>query len=366
MTAWATDNPGASIIEVPNRSARRGIQFHPHPYVIMVHKPQDNEPTVPQLQNVVQRLEHTLTEMRIERDRLVRRRRLQILLGGLAISLVAHLLILLYLATIFRHSGGSGGSQPVSFEFAIVQDEQLTELEPTNLDDLLPEVTSEIEASTAESPEISLDPSLVGELNELSMKGMDSTLGGSGQSSSGESMLGGAGAGTSFFGVSSRGTRFAYIVDRSASMSRQRKMLVAMQELSRSVSSLPDYSHFYIVLFSSEIMEPPMQRGWTRARQNMVDRINNWLDMVTPGGGTEPTPAFLQVFALDVRPDVIFFLTDGEIPNATASDVAALNNRGKRVVINTIAFGDPSSQEQLRQIANDSGGAYRFVPSEGR
>jgi uncharacterized protein YegL len=62
---------------------------------------------------------------------------------------------------------------------------------------------------------------------------------------------------------------------------------------------------------------------------------------------------------------VVFFLTDGEIPQAdeTLARVTQLNSRGRRVVINTIAFGDPASQELLREIARQSGGIYRFVAS---
>ena len=70
--------------------------------------------------------------------------------------------------------------------------------------------------------------------------------------------------------------------------------------------------------------------------------------------------------ALEPRPDVIFFLTDGEIPRSeeTLAAVTLLNSRGRRVVINTIAFGDPASQELLREIARRSGGIYRFVSSD--
>ena len=155
----------------------------------------------------------------------------------------------------------------------------------------------------------------------------------------------------------------AYIVDISGSMREGRKLEVAMRELSRSISALPDYAQFHVLLFSTSYVEPPMQTGWMRARRSTVTAITTWLERVTPGGGTLPMEAFVHAFSLSTRPDVIFFLTDGEIPAKTAAEVAQLNDRGQRVVINTIAFGDPTSQEQLKQIATDSGGAYRFVPS---
>lgn len=330
----------------------------------MVHPQPDNPSQVAQLQNAVQRLERSLAEMQHERERLIRRRRTQLLLIGVAVSLLAHIVLLIYLATVYWQEGGSGGGQAVSFDFAVVQDEQLTELEQSSFDELVPEELSEIQAPDTDVPTATLDPNAVGERADMGLKGIDSTLGGSG-SAAGGGTLSGAGAGTSFFGVSSRGTRFCYIVDISASMQQGRKIQVAMQELAQSISGLPDYAHFYMLLFASNVTEPPMQRGWTRARKSTINQVIRWLHLVDPGGGTEPTPAFHQAFALDVRPDVIFFLTDGEIPGATADEVAALNGRGKRVVINTIAFGNPASQDQLRQIARDSGGSYRFVPSGG-
>ena len=58
-------------------------------------------------------------------------------------------------------------------------------------------------------------------------------------------------------------------------------------------------------------------------------------------------------------------MTDGQIPSNTPMEVRRLNGRGKTVVINTIAFGDESGRDALRQIAEDSGGTYRFVSPGG-
>jgi uncharacterized protein with von Willebrand factor type A (vWA) domain len=196
-----------------------------------------------------------------------------------------------------------------------------------------------------------------------------STLGGAGTGSgagTGESLSGG-GAGASFFGITSRGKRFAYIVDKSGSMGQGRKLPIAMRELAKSVGDLPDFASFFVVLFSSGFIEPPTQHGWMRARKPIVNRFIRWLNEVTPGGGTVPAPAFEYVLSEDLRPDVIFFLTDGEIPEDTADIVSDMNRNGpSRVVINTIAFGDARSQDQLRRIARDSGGTYRFVSTEGK
>jgi hypothetical protein len=201
-------------------------------------------------------------------------------------------------------------------------------------------------------------------LNVGSTGSLESLGGGGGGGGDGMSM-GGGGADVSFFGVSSRGTRIAYIVDTSGSMSEGTKIRTAMAELARSIDALPDYASFYVVLFNSGAGTAPWQKGWLRARPQEKNRMIRWLDEVSPGGGTQPLPAFNLVFALDVRPDVIFFMTDGQIPAETPMRVAELNGRGGRVVINTIAFGDPTGQDLLKQIAEQSGGAYRFVAAGG-
>ena len=140
----------------------------------------------------------------------------------------------------------------------------------------------------------------------------------------------------------------------------------AKAELRRSIRALPDFAKFYVVFYSDRLAEPPSQEGWNLARAPVIRRISNWIQGLYAKDNTIPLPAFRRVFSLKERPDVIYFLTDGEITNMTARQVAALNNRGLRTVINTIAFGDASSQALLKQIALDSGGVYRFVESGRR
>jgi hypothetical protein len=311
----------------------------------------------------VAQLEETIRRMELQRDLEMRRRRRNLLFIGVSLSLLVHIGLMTYL-NLFRRGGPPGpGSQPVSVEFAVIRETELTELQNLQYDDLVPEVPlaerdlSESDLSLEAAQDVSataLDASTAGAVPAL-------TGGGGGEGST----LGGGGAGTSFFGVSSRGTRFAYIVDVSGSMGQQGKIDVAMRELARSIEALPDYAYFFVALYSSDVTLPPGQRDWTRARPSSTSALIRWLNQIDPRGGTQPVPAFDLVFSLDDRPDVVFFLTDGEIPRSeeTLARVTQLNSRGRRVVINTIAFGDPSSQDLLREIARQSGGMYRFVAS---
>ncbi len=316
------------------------------------------------LQVRVAQLEETIRRMELRRDEEMRRRRRNLLIVGVSVSLLVHIVLMGYL-NLFRRAVPQGaGPQPVSIEFAVIQETELTQLENLQFDDLVPEVPLEDRDLSETELALELADDVSTHVLDISAAGAVPALTGTGRGQG--STLGGGGAGTSFFGVSSRGTRFAYIVDVSGSMGQQRKMDVAMRELARSIEVLPDYAYFYVVLYSSEIILPPSQRDWMRARPRTVSRLIRWLNQVDPRGGTRPVPAFRQVLSIEDRPDVIFFLTDGEIPRAeeTLAAVTLLNSRGRRVVINTIAFGDPASQDLLREIARRSGGIFRFVPSD--
>lgn len=315
------------------------------------------------VEDQVAELEATIRELQDQCEVEVRRRRRNLLLLGVSLSALVHMALMVYLSLIHRAQPAGPGVQPVSIEFAVIQESELTQLQELQFDDLVPEVPFDMDELSEQDPSLELTPEVAAAELEISQAGSVPRLTGSG---SGEgTTLEGGGAGTTFFGVSSRGTRFAYIVDVSGSMSEEGKIEVCMTQLARSIQLLPDYASFYIVLFASEIALPPMQNGWTRARDATVSRFVRWLNQIDPRGGTRPQPAFRQVFSIEERPDVIFFLTDGQIPPETVAVVAGLNAHGRRVAVNTIAFGDPASQEYLKEISHRSGGVYRYVPSNG-
>jgi hypothetical protein len=178
---------------------------------------------------------------------------------------------------------------------------------------------------------------------------------------------GSGGGGTSFFGVGGRGSRFAFVVDVSGSMEAEGRMTAAMAELKRSIAALPDYSQFYVVLFSSAPRIPEAGvRGWIRASRANIASVRSWIDEQGPTGGTDPTEALRMCFALPQAPDVIFLLTDGEIPPDTAFMIRQYRSQTRREpVINTIGFSSEAGKEPLIQIAEENRGIFRFVPTRG-
>jgi hypothetical protein len=255
----------------------------------------------------------------------------------------------------------------VVLDLSILPDETLQDmLEPLETEDML---TPELEIDpgddslaleleqTFEIPKLEIDRGAAGLSTEIGGDGLGSGMGlGAGQ-----------GAGTAFFGIQARGSRFAYIVDISGSMGSNGRLELARRELKRSLAALPDFAQFKVVLYSHLVTIPPFQRGWLRASRDRVRATGTWLDTISPSGGTEPFSAFQYLWSDDERPDVVFFLTDGEIPSGTGPDVIMLNQQpgGKPAVINCIAFSADASQAELREIALWTEGVFRYVPEKG-
>lgn len=325
----------------------------------MTQKP---PPTTPKKPATIEEVRQMLEQLELERELVRRQRRRNLLIGGAALSLLVHLSILWYLDSIRRDAPAGPRTEAVAIEFNTLDREELTALEQPELEDSA-DIISELTEMPENESTLELDNTAVSDLGVVGGGAIES-LGGAG-SDSGGMAIGGGGASTSFFGVSGRGTRFAYVVDVSGSMGDNLKIQTALRELARSISDLPDYTYYCIGLFSSNVIEPPNQKGWVRSRRENIIETLRWLENISPMGGTQPLPSFSLMMSLEPRPDVIFFMTDGLIPNTTPTDVNQLLGRGKRVVIHTIAFGDASSQEMLKQIARNTGGTYRFVPTTG-
>lgn len=320
-------------------------------------------------------LQEAIRLLEAERKQLIVSRFRRLLIFGIGISLLAHISLMIYLNLVQRGGGsGVGHGAAGSFTVAIISEEELTDDEESEFDEL---PAGPANNDTAAKDSISLETTSpeagVSTASPTDMPSLGATgtgfggIPGVGDGSSaggGDGLgLGGGGGSASFFGTGGKGKRFAFIVDVSGSMGQNQKLEITMRELARSIDALPDFAFFHIVLFESATVEPPTQSGWIRARKGVIRQVIRWLGTVEPNGGTEPRNAFLQVFSLDVRPDVIFFLTDGIFNDISLEELAALNAKGKKVIINTIGFGAVGEVDQsiLRSIASQSGGEYRFV-----
>lgn len=165
---------------------------------------------------------------------------------------------------------------------------------------------------------------------------------------------------TGFFGIRGGGKRVCYIVDISGSMMGQ-KLVRLKQELESSINGLPDETQFSIVFFDGA--HHVIQEAWMKGDADKKRAVAS-IQAQGTGGGTDPRSAFdFALGGLDPLPDVIFFMTDGMIPPDTASHISGLNGGAARTVVHAICLGENASEPMMRQIANESGGQYLFVPN---
>jgi hypothetical protein len=100
------------------------------------------------------------------------------------------------------------------------------------------------------------------------------------------------------------------------------------------------------------------------ATEKEVARTVSWVNDAVADGGTYPLPALL--YALSLRPDAIYFLSDGQFDPLTIHELKVRNRPTKRVrmrqiPIHTVAFVDYGTIGLMRTIARNSGGEFRFV-----
>lgn len=169
---------------------------------------------------------------------------------------------------------------------------------------------------------------------------------------------GGGSEGNAFFGVKSKGRKFVYIVDCSGSMFGQ-PFQKACYELSESITRLKPNQSMYVFFFD-DIAYPMLgnERQLMKATPANVKKVQEWINQVHGGGGTNPREAILD--ALELRPDVIYLLTDGAFDPGVVDEVRQRNKY--KVVINTIGFMNRGGEPLLQKIAKENRGDYRFVP----
>jgi hypothetical protein len=137
----------------------------------------------------------------------------------------------------------------------------------------------------------------------------------------------------------------------------------ARYELLRSIEQLNSEQRFYIVFYNQGAY--PMDADEPlRATEDNIAKATNWINQVEPTGGTNPLPALLH--AITLRPDAIYFLSDGQFDPGVLQEMRIRNRQNLRlrirqIPIHTIAFYDRMTEGLMRTIARNSGGEYRFV-----
>ncbi len=177
----------------------------------------------------------------------------------------------------------------------------------------------------------------------------------------------GLGPKSNFYGTGGNAMRIVYLLDHSGSLLDNFNFL--QKEVKRSVQNLLPVQMFGLIVFAgteegTQVLTPGT--GLVRATTEVKREAGAKMDLVVSKGRNDDEfdpffDAFQKAFAM--KPQLIYFLTDGRFDPKLIDAVKNLNNGKTKIRINTIAFvgKDDGYFDQMRQISKDSGGTFKFV-----
>src|SRR5581483_10095452 len=135
-----------------------------------------------------------------------------------------------------------------------------------------------------------------------------------------------------------------FVVDISGSMNEDGRFRRCKAELRRSIQALAGTQKYYVVFFSDGALPMNSKELLPAITMNTSATIR-WMNSLQPDGNTNPLPA-LEI-ALDLKPDAIFLLSDGQF-DPVIMQYLGQQGTGKMIPIHTIAFvsriGEPVMQ----------------------
>ena len=173
-----------------------------------------------------------------------------------------------------------------------------------------------------------------------------------------------------------RGKNFVFIIDKSESMLQDNRLDGAKQALTRTLERLGPDENYYIYFFDDKTVG--MEEGHLlEATPANISSTGRWVNSLSPRGFTNPRDALTGAFA-KLKPSTIWLLSDGKfssfkhvkignkirlVPLPSVLRMIRKLNVAENVRINTIGFAARPSQvdASLKNIAEENGGAYRFI-----
>lgn len=174
-----------------------------------------------------------------------------------------------------------------------------------------------------------------------------------------------------FCGVEGGGNHFVYLVDSSGSMGEAFES--ARSELLQSIDALQPDQRFYVIFFDAEsdymrLSSPDEDesRSVYATPQNKL-ALRSWAKTIQMDRGRAPYDAL--PFAIELRPDVIFLLSDGEFPQSIEDLLVKINrvdnlfgDNDPISIVHTISYHSREGESRMRRLAKQHGGQYRHVP----
>ncbi len=158
-----------------------------------------------------------------------------------------------------------------------------------------------------------------------------------------------------------------YVIDCSMSMGgpdeHSHKFALARRELLDSLRQLPEGTLFQVIPYNhhAEPLRIDGQTGLVPKNDRNEQATADTLEKRKPTGWTLHGPALRRGLAL--RPEVLFFVTDGDDLKSTQEREATAFNSGRTVIHVVELSWRPSPPDcPLRALARNNHGTYRHVP----
>lgn len=178
--------------------------------------------------------------------------------------------------------------------------------------------------------------------------------------------------GAEFFGVKAGGRKFVFVVDSSRSM-RGGRFETAAGEVLAAVRRLKQDQMFFVLFYDETInlmtLAPggPAESRPVEATPENIQSLERWVGSIILGAGAGPEKA-LEI-AIEMLPDAIYLLSDGEFGSATERFLAKANviddpidGPRPKVVVHTVGLHNQGGAAAMQRIASTYGGMYRYVP----
>lgn len=221
--------------------------------------------------------------------------------------------------------------------------------------------------------------------------------------SSGDGSGMGGGGGASFFNQKVTAKRVVYVIDYSQSMKGVRDQLMRA-ELKKSIENLSMGLQFQMIFFAGPVWvagQEVAQTGkqavvkdgsrkyewktesdhhawnpvgkkqkaeWLTADEKTIREASKYAKETPLVLGTIWDHPLEMALAMDPKPDIIFFMTDG-VAGKKSEEIAkdiARKARSKNVVINSVALMVPQAQAPLKHLAKATGGQFSIVQEGGK
>jgi hypothetical protein len=181
-------------------------------------------------------------------------------------------------------------------------------------------------------------------------------------------------SGAEFFGSKAAGNNFVFVVDCSPSMAEDNAFESAKTEILRSLSMLKPKQRYFILFFGSELIPiqfpgKPPESFLLPANGENIEKTAQWIQRLSiQKNGRHPHDAIRE--ALAMQPDGIFLLFDGKTSSKdwrerinTLNRTDDLFSQGDvKVPIHVVHFFQEDHAVEMKRLADDNHGSYRFVP----